>query len=131
MDSQISFSIQSALTYTIEAIAFIAIIGLPVHYIITNHVKEVQSWGTPHAIPAPEVTQTIPTSKAVEKPFKPRKTRKTTIPKPMSLGAAAIDYSVMSSEQLRKQCALQNIDWRKGGDSGKAMKKGQMLAALR
>ena len=79
----------------------------------------------------PEVVQTIPTSKAVEKPVKPRKTRKTTIPMPMSLGAAAIDYSVMSSEQLRKQCALQNIDWRKGGDYCKPMKKGQMLAALR
>ena len=47
--------IQTALTATIEAIALITIIGLPVHYIAMSHVREVQSWGTPQATPAPHV----------------------------------------------------------------------------
>jgi hypothetical protein len=50
---------------------------------------------------------------------------------PMSVGAAAIDYKVMTSEQLRKECALQGVNWRTGGDYGKPMKKAQMLVALR
>jgi hypothetical protein len=47
--------IQTALTASIEAIALVAVIGLPTHYIITSHVREVKSWGTPHTTPAPHV----------------------------------------------------------------------------
>jgi hypothetical protein len=141
--------IQTALTATIEAIALVAFIGLPAHYIITSHIREVQSWGTPHTTPLQEVKPEVkPEVKAVvtEQPVvevvteapkvvKPRKTRSKKAPQPklqpMSVGAAAIDYSAMTSEQLRKECALQSIDWRSGGDYGKPMKKAQMLAALR
>jgi hypothetical protein len=49
---------------------------------------------------------------------------------PISVGAAAVDYAAMTSEQLRKECALQGLNWRSGGDYGKPMKKAQMLAAL-
>ncbi len=49
----------------------------------------------------------------------------------MSVGAAAIDYSEMSSEQLRRECALQGINWRKGGCYGKPMRKAEMVAVLR
>lgn len=48
----------------------------------------------------------------------------------MLVGAAAVDYGAMISEQLREQCALQNIGWRAGGDYGKPMQKIKMLAAL-
>ncbi len=145
--------IQSALTATIEAIAFITVIGLPAHYIVMSHVREVQSWGTPHATPAPHVevepevkpevetvvakqpeAQTVATKQP--EAVKTRKTRskKTHLtPKlqPMSVGAAAVDHAAMTSEQLYKECALQGVNWRSGGDYGKPMKKAQMLAALR
>jgi hypothetical protein len=136
--------IQTALTVSIEAIALVAVIGLPTHYIITSHVREVKSWGTPHATPEPHVevepeaetvTAVAPSVKVVEQVVKSHKTRskKALQPKlqPMSVGAAVVNYSAITSEQLRKECALQGIDWRHGGDYGKPMKKGQMLAALR
>lgn len=147
--------IQTALTATIEAIALITLVGLPAHYIVMSHIREVQSWGTPHTTPTPHVevepevkpeveavvakqleakpkTQTV----AIRQPeaVKLRKTgcKKTLQPKlqPMSVGAAAVDYTAMTSEQLRKECALQGVNWRAGGDYGKPMKKAQMLAAL-
>jgi hypothetical protein len=134
-------------------------------------VREVQSWGTPHATPAPHVEvesevkpeveavateepEAQPEAEAVatEEPeaqpeaqavvtkqseaVKPRKTRSkkahlTPKLQPMSVGAAAVDYAAMTSEQLRKECAIQGIEWRNGGDYGKPMKKAQMLAALK
>lgn len=130
--------IQSALTATIEAIALIAIIGLPVHYIVMSHVREVQSWGIPHATPTQEVepkAETVTAVKVVKEVVKPRKThsKQAHQPKlqPMSVGAAAVNYASMTSEQLRKECILQGINWRTGGNNGKPMKKAQMLAALR
>ena len=66
----------------------------------------------------------------VEKPVKPRKAKVPKKLQPTSLGAAALDYRAMSSEQLRKECALQNINWRTGGDRHKPMRKIEMLAAL-
>jgi hypothetical protein len=58
--------IQTALTATTEAIALIAIVGLPAHYIVMSHVREVQSWGTPHTTPAKEVKPEVkPEVKAV------------------------------------------------------------------
>jgi hypothetical protein len=150
--------IQTALTATIEAIAFITVIGLPAHYIFMSHVREVQSWGIPQATPVahvevePEVkpqaiaeisfatkklvTEAIPAVDAslesLKEVAKPR-SKKTRQPKlqPMSVGAAVVDHAAMTSEQLRKECALQGINWRSGGDYGKPMKKAQMLAALR
>jgi D-alanyl-D-alanine carboxypeptidase len=141
--------IQTALTATIEAIALVAFVGLPAHYIITSHVREVKSWGSPHTTPEPHVeveseikspeaqtiTEVAPSVKVVEQVVKSRKTRseKALQPKlqPMSVGAAVVDYSAMTSEQLRKECALQGIEWRNSGDYGNPMKKAQMLAALR
>ncbi len=147
--------IQTALTATTEAIALIAIVGLPAHYIVMSHVREVQSWGTPHTTPAKEVkpevkavaieqpeaktvTEVTPVVEAVKEASKVATTRKPRSKKvsqaklkPMSVGAAAVDYSVMTSEQLRRECALQGVNWRSGGDYGKPMKKAQMLATLR
>ncbi len=140
--------IQTALTATIEAITFITVIGLPAHYIVMSHVREVQSWGIPKATPAPHVevepevkpeveaaSEVVPVVEAVKEVVRPRKTRSKKAPQPklqpMSVGAAAVDYTAMTSEQLRKECALQGVNWRSGGDYGKPMKKAQMLAALR
>jgi len=133
--------VQTALTATIEAIALVAFIGLPTHYIITSHVREVQSWGTPHATPVPEVkakvvvkspeaetvTEVAPSGKVVEKVVKAPQPKL----QPMPVGAAVIDYALTTSEQLRKECTLQGVNWRSGGDYGNPMKKAQMLAALR
>jgi outer membrane biosynthesis protein TonB len=192
--------IQTALTATVEAIAIVAAVGLPAHYIIMSHIREVQSWGTPHTTPAQEVkpeakpevkpeakpevkpeakpevkpeakpevkpeakpevkpeakpevkpevkavaieqpeaeavTEVVPVVEVVKEVVKPCKTRSKKAPQPklqpISVGAAAVDYAAMTSEQLRKECALQGIEWRTGGDYGKPMKKAQMLAALR
>jgi len=82
------------------------------------------------------VTEAIPAVDAalesLKKVAKPRR-KKTRQPKlqPMSVGAAAVDHAAMTSEQLRKECTLQGINWRSGGDYGKPMKKPQMLAVLR
>ncbi len=152
---------QSALTTTIEAIAFITVIGLPAHYIVMSHVREVQSWGTPalHVEIEPEakpevkaeaveeisklaeklVTEAIPATDtaldALKEMAKPRQTcsKKAHQPKlqPMPVRAAVVDYTSMTSEQLRKECALQGVNWRRGGYDAKPMKKAQMLAALR
>jgi hypothetical protein len=122
--------VQTALTATIEAIALVAFIGLPAHYIITSHVREVQSWGTPHATPVPEAetaTEVAPSGKVVEQVVKAPQPKL----QPMPVGAAVIDYAPTTSEQLRKECTLQGVNWRSGGDYGKPMKKAQMLAALR
>jgi hypothetical protein len=44
--------IQTALTITIEVIALIGFIGLPIHAIVTHHINTVRSWGTPQSMPA-------------------------------------------------------------------------------
>ena len=146
--------IQTALTTTIEAIALVTVIGLPAHYIFMSHVREVQSWGTPQATPTvkaevePEVKLEVkavvteqPEAEAVnevlsvvKEAVKPRKThsKKATQTKrqPMSVGAAAA-WSEMTSEQLRRECALQGINWRTGGCYGKSMRKAEMVTVLR
>jgi hypothetical protein len=80
-----------------------------------------------NAMPKPHVE--------VEPEVEPSKTRSKKAHQPklqlISVGAAAMDYAKMTSEQLRKECALQGIEWRNGGDYGNPMKKAQMLAALR
>lgn len=143
--------VQDALTYAIEALALSTLL-LPVHYAWRQVKAEVDSWGVPHATPVPHVEaepETKPEAQAVitELPeteavvtklpevAKSRKSRskKARQPKlqPMSVGAAAVDHAAMNTEQLRKACTLQGIEWRNGGDYGKPMKKAQMLAALR
>jgi hypothetical protein len=59
--------IQTALTATIEVIAFITIIGLPAHYIVMSNVREVQSWGTPQATPEAIAEESLATKKLVIK----------------------------------------------------------------
>jgi hypothetical protein len=39
-------------------------------------------------------------------------------------------YEVMSVKQLRQECQIRCVDWRRGGDYGKAMRKNQMIRAL-
>jgi hypothetical protein len=64
----------------------------------------------------------------------PQPKPQTTVKQPksqlVSVGAAAIDYNAMTVPQLRKRCSLQGINWRTGGDYGKAMRKNQMIRAL-
>jgi hypothetical protein len=43
--------LQELLTYAADVIALTGFIGLPLHAIITSHINEVKSWGTPHATP--------------------------------------------------------------------------------
>jgi hypothetical protein len=43
--------LQELLTYAADVIALTGLIGLPLHAIITSHINEVKSWGTPHATP--------------------------------------------------------------------------------
>jgi hypothetical protein len=78
-----------------------------------------------------EVTQPTPPAEAVNKPVTPCKPRSKENPRAMSLGAASTDYAVMSSQQLRRECAARGVNWRVGGDYGRPMKKSQMLAALK
>lgn len=76
----------------------------------------------------------LPPAKVLPQTKAPKKLRKKTTkpkPQPISVGAAAVDYAKMTSEQLRKECTLQGVNWRTGRDYGKAMKKGQMLIALK
>lgn len=67
-------------------------------------------WGSPEA-----VTEVVPAVEVVKEVVKPRKTRSKKAPQPklqpISVGAAAVDYAAMTSEQLRKECALQGINW--------------------
>jgi hypothetical protein len=151
-------TLQTLLTIAIEATAVIGISGIFAHALFTSHCKWQATYCPPVApfqeeaiaqenqpiapevkpevkLEAEAVTEVIPAVEAIKELVKPHKTRNKKAPQPklqpMSVGAAAVDYSAMTSEQLRKQCALQSIDWRTGGDYGKAMKKAQMLAALR
>jgi hypothetical protein len=77
-----------------------------------------------------EVTPPIPTAEVAKKPVTPRKPRRKEKLRAMSLGAASTDYAVMSSQQLRKECAARGVNWRAGGDYGRPMKKTQMISAL-
>ncbi len=62
--------IQTALTITIEVIALIGFIGLPIHAIVTHHINTVRSWGTPQSMPAVEpVVEVEPVSSAAVAPF--------------------------------------------------------------
>lgn len=90
-------------------------------------VKPVLELMPAKEIPTPKITKK---SAATVKPPKAHSKKLSQKPQPISVGAAAIDYTKMSVEQLRKECTLQKINWRTGGDYGKPMKKGQMLAAL-
>jgi hypothetical protein len=62
--------IQTALTITIEVIALIGFIGLPIHAIVNHHINTVRSWGTPQSMPAvePVVEEIEPVSIAAVAP---------------------------------------------------------------
>jgi hypothetical protein len=139
-------TLQNLLTIAIEATAVIGISGIFSHALFTSHCKWKATYCPPVApfqeeAIAQENQPTEPEAVAVVEPevkpeFKPEvvkvvKASATKKLQPLSVGAAAVDYSVLSSEQLRKECALQSVNWRTGGDYGRPMKKAQMLAALR
>jgi len=151
-------TLQNLLTIAAEATVIAGITGIIAHALYSSHrnfmmefcppvapcqseVKEaiaVVEIEQPAEQPEAEaVTEVAPVVEAVKEAPKVVTTRKTRSKKvsqaklqPMSVGAAAVNYNEMTSEQLRKECALQFIDWRTGGDYGKPMKKAQMLAAL-
>ena len=134
-------TLQNLLTIAIEATAVIGISGIVAHALFTSHCNWQATYCpriTPfqeEAIaqePQPIESEVVSAVEAVKEVVKPS-SKKAPQPKlqPISVGAAAVDYAAMSSEQLRKQCALQGIEWRTGGDYGKPMKKAQMLATLR
>jgi hypothetical protein len=152
-------TLQNLLTIAAEATVIAGITGIIAHALYSSHrnfmtefclpvapcqpeVKEAiasieaeQSADQPKSEPVTEVTPTVEAVKEATKVATTRKPRnkKVVQPKlqPLSAGAAAVDYAEMTSEQLRKECALQGIEWRTGGDYGKPMKKAQMLTALR
>jgi|ERR671933_3064792 hypothetical protein len=39
-------------------------------------------------------------------------------------------YEAMNVKRLRQECQVRCIDWRRGGDYGKQMRKNQMIRAL-
>ena len=136
-------TLQNLLTIAIEATAVLGFSGIAAHAFFASH-RNWQATYCPPVAPfqqeaiaqenqpiAPEVkpeaeavTEAIPAVEAIKELVKPKL-------QPMSVGAAAVDYAAMSSEQLRKQCALQGVNWRSGGDHDKPMRKAQMVAALR
>ena len=147
-------SIQVALTYAFQAIAIIGISGIISHAFYTSHCEWMAENCPPVKPFQEEVCESLEPQPLliVEPQLKPeikvlneaiasteviksvkvhdKKTPQLKL-QPLSVGAAAFDYSVLSSEQLRKECALQSVNWRSGGDYGKPMKKAQMLAALK
>ena len=152
-------TLQNLLTIAAEATVIAGITGIIAHALYSSHrnfmmkfcppvapcqseVKEaIASVEIEQPAEQPEVetvTEVAPVVEAVKEAPKVVTTRKTRSKKvsqaklqPMSVGAAGVDYGAMTSEQLRKECALQGIEWRNGGDYGKPMKKAQMQAALR
>jgi hypothetical protein len=137
-------TLQNLLIIAIEATAVIGISGIFAHALFTSHCKWKATYCPPVAPfqeeaiaqkPQPIELEVVPAVKVAKEVVKPRKPRSKKAPQlklqPISVGAAVVNYAVMSSEQLRKECSLQSIDWRSGGNYGKPMKKAQMLAALR
>jgi hypothetical protein len=139
-------TLQNLLTIAIEATAVIGISGIFSHALFTSHCKWKATYCPPVApfqeeaiaqenqpvapevkpevkLEAEAVTEVIPAVEAIKELVKPKL-------QPISVGAAVVDYAAMSSEQLRKQCALQGVNWRSGGDCDKPMRKAQMVAAL-
>lgn len=149
-------TLQNLLTIAAEATVIAGITGIIAHALYTSHRNFMTEFCPPVAPCQPEVkeaiaatevkqpatqpeaeevTEVAPVVEVVKEAPKVTATRKTRSKKvklqPMSVGAAAVDYATMTSEQLRRECALQGIEWRTGGDYGKPMKKAQMLVALR
>jgi len=131
---------QTALTATIEAIATIGVTGIIAHAFYSHHCKWMREYcppvGQPQAeqavevaqppTPEPEIPGEVPEYiiESIAEILRP-------VPEFASVGAAAIDYSSMTSTQLRKECGLRRINWRSGGDGRKPMKKLEMINALR
>jgi len=144
--------VQSILTLAIESTAIIGLSGIVCHWLLSNSAShkashKIESLESPasdveqkanleskaeidtEAVDMVSPTPSVKPAKATL-PKKPDKKSKPT-KKPMSIGAAAIDYSALTSQQLREECALQGVNWRNGGNNGKPMKKAEMIAALK
>ncbi len=154
-------ALQNLLTIAVEVIAIAGLTGIFAHAIGSQHCRFMSEYcpavkpfqedairnlpqpepqeilaqleAKPEVKPVTEVTPAIEVAKIVNKPITTNNRKKVTQVKlqPMSVGSAAIDYSALTSEQLRKECALQGINWRSGGDYARPMKKAEMLSALR
>jgi len=115
--------IQTALTITIEVIALIGFIGLPIHAIVTHHINTVRSWGTPQSMPAvdpvveevepvveltpePEtVPEVVEVEQALELIVEPISFKRVL----QSVGAAGIDIQKMTARELRDYCKTNKI----------------------
>jgi hypothetical protein len=118
-------TLQSLLTIVVEATAVLGFAGIAAHAFFTSHCNWQATYCpriTPfqeEAIaqePQPIESEVVPAVEAVKEIVKPSSKKAPHQPRlqPISVGAAAVDYAAMSSEQLRKQCALQGVNWRSG-----------------
>jgi hypothetical protein len=115
--------IQTALTITIEVIALIGFIGLPIHAIVTHHINTVRSWGTPQSMPAVDsvveevepVVELTPEPETVKEVVEVEQAHDLIV-KPISVkrvlqsvGAAGIDIQKMTARELRDYCKTNKI----------------------
>jgi hypothetical protein len=137
-------TLQNLLTIAIEVVAIAGFGGIVLHALYTSHCEWMKTY-CPVIQPVAPVVEPTPEKSTVEEPTyaelfeqaeeiisKPIYQEETaakelTVKEPTP---ALSQYEVMSVKQLRQECQIHCIDWRRGGDYGKAMRKNQMIRAL-
>lgn len=133
-------TLQNLLTFAIEFIALTGFGGITLHAIWSSHCKWMNEYCPPvrpFEEPAVEEAVVEPTvEEAVVEPVVEPTVEKTVVEFAVDeevfveVTPAQSRYEAMSVKRLRQECQIRCIDWKKGGDYGKAMRKNQMIRAL-
>lgn len=114
-------TLQNLLTIAIEVVTVAGFGGIALHAIWSGHCSWMKEY-----CPAIEPTVEPTIEPAVEPTIEP------TIEPVIELTVEPMTakYEAMNVKSLRQECQVRCIDWRRGGDYGRSMRKNQMIRAL-
>jgi hypothetical protein len=126
-------ALQNLLTLAIEVVAVAGFGGIAVHAIWSGHCKWMKEYCPvvkpfePAVEPDVEpVVESVVEEVVVEFAVEPV-VEEAEVEQPAPLLSK---YEAMGVKRLRQECQIHCIDWKKGGDYGKPMRKNQMIRAL-
>src|ERR671933_682596 len=111
-------TLQNLLTFAIEFVAIAGFGGVALHTIYSSHYKWMNEYCPPvRSFKEPTVEEPTVEEPTVEEPT-------------VTINPLLSKYEAMNVKRLRQECQVRCIDWRRGGDYGKQMRKNQMIRAL-
>lgn len=124
-------ALQNLLTIAIETVAIAGFGGIALHAIWSSHCNWMNEYCPPvKPFEEPVIEDSAPTPEPIADPTPAPTPEPIAEPTPVAPALSKSKYEIMTVKQLRQECQIHCIDWKRGGDYGKAMRKNQMIRAL-